>query len=131
MLGLLADANAEAYLDAVLSVCRSPAWLLIWESLDVRMVRFEDLLLSRSVPDDVLWFACQREAVVLFTDNRNSTGSDSLQATILAHNTVSSLPVITPGESPRLLTERDYLERAAVRLMDIDKYRGTGRLYIP
>lgn len=135
MLGLLADENAEKYLGAVLSVCRSRRWVALWEALDVRVLNFEDLLLARSVSDDVLWFACQREAVVLFTDNRNSDGSDSLQATILAHNTVSSLPVLTPGESPRLLTEQDYLERAAIRLMeilmDIDQYRGTGRLFIP
>jgi len=135
MPGLLADENAEKYLDAVLSVCRSSRWIALWEALDVRVVSFEELSLARSVSDDVLWFACQREGVVLFTDNRNSDGADSLQATILAHNSASSLPVLTPGESPRLLTDEDYLERAAIRLMEIlmelDQYRGTGRLFIP
>jgi hypothetical protein len=87
------------------------------------------------VSDDVLWFACQREGVILFTDNRNSDRPDSLEATILAHNTVSTLPVLTPGESLKLLTDERYLERAAIRLMEIvmelDQYRGAGRLYIP
>jgi hypothetical protein len=135
MLRLLADENAEKYLDAVLSVCRSPRWVGIWAALDVRVVTFADLSLVGSAPDDAIWFACQREGVVLFTDNRNSDTLDSLQATILAQNTVSSLPVLTPGESPRLLTDQDYLERAAIRLMEIlmeiDQYRGTGRLFIP
>jgi hypothetical protein len=135
MPGLLADENADKYLDAVLSVCRSPLWIGLWEELDVRIISFADLSLARSVSDDVLWFACQREGVILFTDNRNSDRPDSLEATILAHNTVSTLPVLTPGESVRLLADQHYLERAAIGLMEIamelEQYRGAGRLYIP
>ena len=103
--------------------------------MNVRIISFADLSLARSVSDDVLWFACQRNGVVLFTDNRNSGRPDSLEATIIAHNTVSALPVLTPGESLKLLTDERYLERAAIRLMEIvmelDQYRGAGRLYIP
>ena len=92
-------------------------------------------MLDRGVADDTLWFLCQRENTILFTDNRNSDKADSLQATIAAHNTVSSLPVLTPGQSARLLSDRDYLQSAAILfmeiLMEVDLYRGAGRLFLP
>lgn len=73
--------------------------------------------------------------MLLFTDNRNAEREDSLGATIAANVTSDSLPVLTPGNSQQLLTDRAYAERSARRLleilMDLDHFRGTGRLFLP
>jgi hypothetical protein len=43
--------------------------------------------------------------------------------------------VLTIGDPAQLLADRHYASRAAVRLMeyliDLDSFRGTGRLYLP
>jgi hypothetical protein len=57
-----------------------------------------------------------------------------LEATIRRLNQADSLPVITISKSQEVV-HRSYAERAAVRLLEylseIDRFRGTGRLYIP
>ena len=135
MPGLLADVNADKYLDAVIAVCRSAAWRDLWNDLDVRVVRFSTLALPANAPDSEIWHFCQREGLLLFTDNRNADREDSLQATIVANVTPTSLPVLTPGNSQQLLSDRGYAQRAAIRmmeiLMDVDRFRGTGRLFLP
>jgi hypothetical protein len=86
-------------------------------------------------PDDVVWQTCQREQLVLITANRNHDGPDSLEATIQAEGTDQSLPVLTLADADRILRSDDYAERVVRRLIeylvDIDLYRGTGRLYLP
>jgi hypothetical protein len=46
-----------------------------------------------------------------------------------------SLPVITLANPQRLLRDRSYAESVAERLlddlMDIDRFRGAGRIYVP
>jgi hypothetical protein len=53
----------------------------------------------------------------------------------LQNNTPTSLPVLTIGVPPRVLSSRAYAERVATRLLevllDVEQYRGTGRLYLP
>ncbi len=52
-----------------------------------------------------------------------------------AKNTATSLPVFTLANAERVFHSRDYAERVAVKLLeyllDIDRVRGTGRLYLP
>ena len=54
---------------------------------------------------------------------------------IREHNPPKSLPVLTLADGERIRHEKAYAERVADRLLqyafDIDKYRGTGRLYLP
>jgi hypothetical protein len=61
-------------------------------------------------------------------------GTDSLERTIREENTATSMPVTTIGDMERF-RERTYREQCAGRLMetviDIDNYRGTGRIFIP
>jgi len=61
-------------------------------------------------------------------------GEDSLERTIREENAPTSLPVLTIGRIERL-RERSYREQCAVRLVEIglevEKYLGTGRIYIP
>jgi hypothetical protein len=72
--------------------------------------------------------------MLLLTDNRNARGPDSLERTLGEENTPTSLPVLTVG-TPGRLKELNYRERCADRLMeivlDLDTYRGVGRVYIP
>ena len=83
----------------------------------------------------MIWQACQHQEVVLITINRNAHGPDSLEVTIRAQNTPTSLPVFTLADGDRILHDKDYAERAAKRLLEylleIDKVRGTGRLFLP
>ena len=61
-------------------------------------------------------------------------GPDSLEQTIREENTINSLPVITVGDVNRL-DEKRYRDACATRLveivLDVERYRGAGRLYIP
>jgi hypothetical protein len=106
-----------------------------WLSLGLILYDFEDVGLDPKVADDVLWHVCQQQQIVLITANRNHDGPDSLEATIRAHNTLTSLPVFTIADDQRVLTSKDYAERVALKLLDylldIDRVRGAGRLYIP
>jgi hypothetical protein len=69
------------------------------------------------------------------TANRNADGPDSLEATLRTQNTATSLPVFTIADAKRVLRSREYAERVALRLLDylldIDRVRGAGRLYLP
>jgi hypothetical protein len=135
MRGLLADVNAEGYLQALMRVCRGPGWRGLWLELRVPVFTFDDLSIDRELADSEIWAFCQREGLVLLTDNRNEEGEDSLGATIRSRNAVESLPVVTPADARRLLVDRAYCERAAIELMeilmDIESRRGAGRLFIP
>ncbi len=78
---------------------------------------------------------CQREGLVLLTGNRNHDGDDSLEETIWQHSQPHSLPVITISDVRRFGKDSAYDARLAedllTYLVDIDKYRSTGRLYVP
>lgn len=72
--------------------------------------------------------------MILLTANRSMKGRDSLEQTIREENLPTSLPVITIRNIDRL-SESQYREDCAVRLveivLDIDNYKGVGRLFIP
>lgn len=70
-----------------------------------------------------------------FIDRQSSNeGVDNLEQTIREENTTSSLPVVTIASLDRF-NDREYRERCAVRLidilLDIENYKGVGRIFIP
>ena len=73
--------------------------------------------------------------MVLLTANRSVKGNDSLEQVIREENTSTSLPVVTIGNTDRVLTDTDYRNSCVDRLIeivfDIDDYRGSRRLFIP
>ena len=73
--------------------------------------------------------------MLLLTDNRNNDGPDSLEQTILDDVTSTSLPVLTVSNAERLRKDQGYRSACAERLVeilvDLDRYRGVPRLYIP
>jgi len=131
---LVADADVRRHVDVLLSACRV-TWDELWRALDVRVLTFEDLDLPHSASDAEVWDACQRAGVILVTGNRNAAGPDSLELTIRSRGTTASLPVFTLADRERVVRDRAYAQRAAIRLMellmDVDQIRGSGRLYLP
>jgi hypothetical protein len=133
--GLLADADVKGQVAALIAACRGPSWRELWDGLAMNIYSFADVGLALNAPDQEVWRTCQLKGLLLVTGNRNAESPDSLEATIRALGTADSLPVITLADRDRVLYDRDYAERAAGRLIDfmleIDRYRGTGRLFIP
>jgi hypothetical protein len=61
-------------------------------------------------------------------------GPDSLEAVLRTEASAETLPVVTIAD-PQRISEPAYLEGCVLRLveiaLDLDVYRGAGRLYIP
>jgi hypothetical protein len=135
MRGIVADNNVEGHLTALLRVWQSEEWREVWENLRLSVHTFAEWELDRNTPDDVLWRECQAREVILITANRNDDGPTSLEAVIRTSSSSVSLPVFTFADATRVLADRAYTTRVAIALlqyfMDIENYRGTGRLYVP
>jgi hypothetical protein len=135
MPAILADHDIEGQVRALLRLLTSAAWYEVWHGLAMRVESFASLGLPENTPDAALWQFCQTQQIILITGNRNKVGIDALEAVIARNNTPTSLPVLTIGTPPRVLSSREYAERVATRLLevllDVEQYRGTGRLYLP
>lgn len=135
MKGILADNNIEKQVEALFVILQSESWQDLWKEIDLPLLKIRDLGLALDVSDAILWHACQKEELILVTANRNKQGPDSLEATIQEHNNDDSLPVLTIGNAQKVLHSRDYAESVAAQMLDylmnIEKVRGTGRLYLP
>lgn len=135
MTGIMADHNVEGHLVVLLRLWTSDVWAALWESLEFEVESFERLALPYDIPDRDLWQVCQQRNIVLITANRNDDGPDSLVSTIRDLNEPSSLPVLTISDPTLVLTNHDYAERVATQvleyLLDLDNFRGTGRLFVP
>lgn len=72
--------------------------------------------------------------MIILTANRNMKGDDSLEQVIREENTLRSFPVVTISNKERL-DEQNYRDRCASRLVEIllniENYKGVGRVYIP
>jgi hypothetical protein len=110
-------------------------WTEFWGHLGLVLFHFDDLGLTPTSTDLEIWLRCQAEELILITDNRNEDSADSLGATIRTHNTPSSLPVFTIGKLARFQKSKEYADRVVKvlyeYLLDIDRVRGAGRLYLP
>jgi hypothetical protein len=133
--GILADANCEGHLALLVRLFQEGWRHDVWEILHLTPRSLSDLGLQPDASGRDVWEACQREQVILLTANRNDDGPESLEATIQQHNTPASLPVFTLANEQRVLRDRMYAAAVADRLLeflfDIERYRGTGRLYVP
>lgn len=71
----------------------------------------------------------------MLTGNRNEEDEESLEAVIQESVGQPNYPVLTIGAPDRVMTDGEYAEEAAARvleyLIDLDKVRGAGRLYVP
>jgi hypothetical protein len=96
---------------------------------------FDEMKLPINSDDRVVWHLAQSNRMILLTANRSMKGENSLEQVMREEITPTSLPVITIGNADRVLNEPEYRERCATRLveivLDLDAYRGVGRLFIP
>lgn len=102
--------------------------------MPIRFAGFEEVGLLENSSDRLLWQVAQANQMIILTANRNMKGADSLEQVIREDNTFRSLPVVTIGNKERI-DEQKYRERCAACLveilLDIDRYMGVGRIYIP
>lgn len=135
MRAIVADINVQGHVAVLVQILQGSEWAGVWAELDAAILSLDDLGLPQDTRDSVLWNTCQRDELVLVTGNRNAQGPDSLEATIRQYSQSHHLPVLTLATPTRILQDRAYAERAAFRLLayvlDIDNYRGAGRLYVP
>ncbi|EGJ32764.1 MULTISPECIES: hypothetical protein [Moorena] len=128
----LVDHNLEGHALLLSGSIASLGWL---ELLPIRFVTFAEIELSITSDDRVVWRFAQANQMILLTANRSMNGKNSLEKVMREENTSTSLPVVTIGDSDRVLSDPDYRNRCVDRLIeiifDIDDYRGSMRLFIP
>ena len=95
-----------------------------------------DVGLSDRASDETVWRFCQKHGYILLTGNRSTKdGSQSLELTIRDIVTATSLPVLTISNLKRIKRDTIYRKRCAERMAeivdDIERFRGTPRLYLP
>lgn len=135
MPAILADQNIKGQVNYLLELCDSRTWGELWHAIDCEALSFELLGLPGDASDAAIWQTCQDNEIVLITSNRNADGPESLEVTVRERATVSSLPILTIADPDRILENRDYAGRVVERLLeiliDLDAFRGAGRLYLP
>ncbi|MBP0019419.1 MAG: ACP S-malonyltransferase [Cyanobacteria bacterium SBLK] len=119
--------------DAVLfwGTLSAEGWL---DLLSIRFLTFQEIGLPMDSSDRVVWQFTQTHQMILITANRNMKGNDSLEQTIREENTPTSLPILTVS-NPDRLDESSYRQKCVTRLieilLDLENYRGVGRIFIP
>lgn len=135
MKAILGDINIQGHVRALVPILESTDWREVWTFLNLPLLTFRDVGLALKAKDAVVWQVCQEQEIILLTANRNADDADSLETTIRLRNTANSLPVFTIADADQVLQSRSYAERVVERLLeyllDIDNFRGTGRLYLP
>jgi predicted nuclease of predicted toxin-antitoxin system len=128
---ILVDHNIEGLATMLWDTIVKEGWL---EFCNLKMLMFSDVGLSTTSNDREVWTFAQHNHMILLTANRNMEGKNSLEQTLREKNTLTSLPVITIASEKRL-KERKYREQTAESLLEkimfIENYRGTSRIFIP
>ncbi len=130
---VLSDHNCEGQAEAIFDVLRYQGYASL---LSIKLLFLPDVGLTVRADDEVIWRLCQEKGYLLLTGNRTaSDGAKSLEFTIRRLLRPDSLPVITVGNLRRINTDLAYCKLCAEQLaeivLDLDKVRGTPRLYIP
>ncbi len=132
---IMADNDVVGQVRTLVQLCESAPWDEFWRGARCELQTFADLGLAEDATDAQLWWACQKNDVLLITGNRNAEGPESLETTIRRHNDERCLPVLTLADQDRIARESRYAETVVERLLeiffDLDNLRGTGRLYLP
>jgi hypothetical protein len=118
----------------LVAILKSESWREFWDYLNIMAESFSSLGISINIADRDLWHYCQTHEFVLITANRNDDDPDSLEATIRQYNRATSLPVITLADSERFGRDKNFASDVSKRtieyLLEINLYRGTGRIYV-
>lgn len=131
-MNFLIDHNLRGHAVVLLGGLTASGWL---DLLSIRFVLFEEVGLSISSDDRIVWQFAQANQLILLTANRSMKGENSLEQVMREENTDKSLPVVTIGNIDRLLAETNYREQCVNRLVeivvDIEDLRGARRIFIP
>ncbi len=137
MRGLLADVNVQGHLGYLRHALEAVDLWNVLVELKLSLVTFGDLHLAPDLDDRRLWNQCQRDGWVLFTDNRNNDGADSLQATLADSWKIGNLPVVTLSDKGKFERDRDYAKRLATDIAELlfdivdGQYRDQPRVFVP
>ena len=137
MQGLLADVNVQGHLPYLRRLLEALGLWPVLAELKLTLTTFADLNLPRDLDDRTLWERCQQDSWVLFTENRNDDGPDSLQATLTGSWKPGHLPVLTLANKGRFEHSRGYAERVAIDVAELlfgiaqGEYRDQPRVYVP
>jgi hypothetical protein len=133
--GILADVHMGRDVEDIVHALQREPWTEFWQHLGLVLLEFEDVALVPTSTDLEIWQCCQTEELILITNNRNKDSDESLESTIRLYNTPQSLPVFTISDVRKFRRSREYAERVVKvfldYLLDIDRVRGAGRLYLP
>ena len=119
MQGLLADVNVQGnlpHLEHLLTALNPRPDL---DAMNLRLVTFNDLGIPSSIDDRPLWNLCQEQGWVLFTDNRNKDGPDSLDSRRCSTPACAGPPSCSHDWQERQAQSRPHLCRESC-----DGYRG-------
>jgi hypothetical protein len=131
MITILIDHNIEGHALRVWDTFQAQGWS---DVISLNMLTFDVVDLAFDSSDRDVWRFAQTQHLVLLTANRNMHEEDSLEQTIREENGPTSLPVLTIG-NPNRISLRVYRDAVALRLaeiaMELDRYLGMGRIYLP
>ncbi|MBC6476097.1 MAG: ACP S-malonyltransferase [Hormoscilla sp. GM102CHS1] len=131
-MNFLIDHNIEKHAGMMYGLIVKQGWLN-WKK--IKFSTFAEMKLPIESNDRIVWRFAQSNQMILLTANRSSKEEDSLEQVLREENTPTSLPVLTIGNSDRLLYEASYRERCVDRLMEIvlyiENYKGVTRIFIP
>jgi hypothetical protein len=128
----LVDHNLEGHALLLSGGINNQGWQ---DSFSIRFVLLEEMSLSVNSSDRVVWRFAQAHQMLLLTANRRMKGKDSLEQVLREENTSTSFPVVTIGDSDRVLNDSAYRDLCVNRLLEIvlylENYMGTRRIFIP
>jgi hypothetical protein len=137
MPGLLADVNLQGHLPYLARVLAGLGLLDMLQEFGLALATFPDLGLDRGLDDRTLWNYCQANHWVLFTDNRNRDGENSLQATIEDSWREGHLPILTLANKGKFENSAAYAAKVAEDVADLlvgifhDGIRDQSRIFVP
>ena len=138
MRGLLADVNVQGHLTHLRYRLESLDLMSILDEQRLRLATFGDLGLDMGLDDRRLWEFCQRQEWVVFTENRNDDGPDSLQRTLDDSWFIGCLPILTLSNKKRFEEDQVYQNRVAEDVAELmfgiaseRQYCDQPRIYVP
>jgi hypothetical protein len=137
MQGLLSDVNVQGHLAYLHQRLEALDLWPVLAACDLTFATFADLQIPADLDDRALWNRCQRDGWVLFTENRNNDGADSLHATLADSWSSGQLPVLTLANKVTFEHSLDYADRVAIDVAELlfgiaqQQYRDQPRIYVP
>ncbi|MGK7929027.1 MAG: ACP S-malonyltransferase [Spirulina sp.] len=127
----LIDSTLDGYAPILRSSLAKRGWL---ELLSIHLMTFQEAGLAKDSSDLMVWNYARKHKIIVFSSHQNMKGHDSLEEKIRKENTQNSFPTIIVDNLSRL-EDYDYRESCLDRLieisLEIEKYMGVGRIFIP